>query len=50
MIKILFIGTLILGSQIGFSQQNTEQTDSIKNMEKQSILGLIYNPEFKLKE
>jgi len=46
--KILFIGILILGFQTGFSQQNTEQTDSIKNMEKQSILGLrttIYNVE-----
>ena len=46
--KILFIGILILGFQTGFSQQNTEQTDSIKNMEKQSILGLrttIYKVE-----
>lgn len=43
---ILFIVILILGSQTGFSQQNTVQTDNIKNMEKQDILGLrttIYN-------
>lgn len=38
--KILFIGILILSSQVGFSQQSTEQTDSTKNMEKQNILGL----------
>jgi len=38
--KVLFIEILILGFQTGFSQQNAEQTDSIKNMEKQSILGL----------
>jgi len=43
---ILFIGILILCFQTGFSQQNTIQTDSIKNMRKQDILGLrttIYN-------
>ncbi|MDA3912553.1 MAG: VOC family protein [Bacteroidales bacterium] len=46
--SILFIGILIFGFQTGFSQQNTEQTDRINNMEKQSILGLrttIYKVE-----
>lgn len=44
--RILFIGILILGFQTGFSQQNIEQIDSIRNMKKQDILGLrttIYN-------
>ena len=38
--KILFIGILILSSQVVFSQQNIDKTDSTKNMEKQNILGL----------
>lgn len=38
--KIFFIGILIFGCQIVFSQQISELTDSIINMEKQDILGL----------
>jgi len=38
--KILFIGILLLSSQLIFSQQDTMQIDSTKNMEQSYFLGL----------